>query len=339
MTLRMAVIEWPGMQISYSRYIHNPPIVWLDTNIVNDITDAIYSNDRLNPDVKQRFRDLHDLLQKKVNEGKIVCPFLGQRSEYIDGKVADKSDDILLNLNRGFQISGWQLDQVHIKRMMKLFLASESEFSFSDRDLTYYERNEEESDSPIQVIFLRERSERLRRNKLYEDLKRRKQEVKNLDFTTVYRQEYLGRLQALKISVTKVCELYGRFTTNFTEGESYYYHLYPYIAWKELKGIDEVHITDLKSFFESEHFNSLPIDRISSTIVTHLLTEGKDVKYTDIADLQHLPLILPYASYILTENRMAHIISAHKLDTEFGTKVFRWNETEKFLSDLEQQLP
>ena len=48
---------------------HNTPkIIWLDTNIINDITDAI-TNKRIDADIKSRSLLLYFKLQKLVNEG------------------------------------------------------------------------------------------------------------------------------------------------------------------------------------------------------------------------------------------------------------------------------
>lgn len=327
-----------GASVGYKEYEHNPPIVWLDTNVINEITDALLDKPGRDRDI---YIGLYKFLRRKVGENKIICPFWGQRTEYSDGKHMEVSDNILLELSSGFQVTRWQLENIHIKRMLRVFLNQEYEFELKDSDLVSEKRKQQDKkykNSPLSVVILLEKSQKLDRNFLLNNFNRRKEEVSGMTYEQVLKEEYLGRPLALAQSVLAVEDVYGSFKIDFPEGSPFWFQLYPYIAYSELTGKKEVEAGDLKSFFQSPHFYALPIDKISSTLVSHLLTEGKSGKYTDMGDIDNFSAILPYASYIITERRMAHILQSRGLAREFNAKVYRLDEISDCMEEMEKDI-
>lgn len=325
--------------IRYKDYSHRPPIVWLDTNVVIGIRDALSNTSKQELD-KIKFLKLYKVLKEKVDKNEIICPFSGQRTEYSDGDHIEESDNILLDLSKGFQVSQWQLRQVQVKRILECFLKKEDEFYFSDSDLVYRERETENIVSPFKIVILNEKSKRDNKELLFADLERRKREVKNLGMTydQVYKSEYDAAISVLQQSIDRVISKYGYLKTDFTLNDDEYHHLYTVVELSKLADTpdDKFLFESLKNFFSSEYFYSIPIDRIRSAIVSHIMTEGNNVSKNDIGDIDNLSSILPYASYILTENRMAHILKTRNFDSEFGVDIFRFDEIDKFIEIFEK---
>jgi hypothetical protein len=64
------------------------------------------------------------------------------------------------------------------------------------------------------------------------------------------------------------------------------------------------------------------------------LTGHEPIKSGDAGDIEHLSLVLPIASFVLTDNRMARRVHELGLDDKWGARVFSLSSTEQFLSAL-----
>jgi hypothetical protein len=288
-----------------------------------------------------KFTKLYRVLKDKVDKDEIICPFSGQRTEYSDGDHLEESDDILLRLSKGFQVSRWQIRHIQVKRILECFLKKEDEFYFSDSDLVYREQKVEDAEYPFKIVILNEKSKKQNRDLLFVDLERRKKEVKDLGMTydQVYKSEYDAAISVLQKSIRNVIKKHGYLKTDFTLNNDEYHHLYTVVELSKLADTSDEKILFglLRNFFTSSYFYSIPIDRISSAIISHIMTEGNIVSKNDIGDIDNLSSILPYTSYILTENRMAHILKTRKFDSEFSVNIFRINEIDNFIEILESK--
>ncbi len=321
-------------KISYIKYEHTPKIVWLDTNIIINIRDSLKNK------TEDKFLTLFELLKEKVQDGKIICPFSGQRSEYSQGDSLEESDDILLQLSKGFQVSMWQIRQEQVKTMIRCFLDNNNEFIFKDTDLVFKkeERTKSRNDFVFEVVVLREKTKRPQREFLLKDLIRRKEEVKNLNlsYEELLRSEQDAGKYALQISINKNIEQYGYLNLNFNINDSWYHHLYTIIELKNLSGVnDHKELAQLtKDFLSSDYFYAIPVDKIGSTIISSVLIDKTKMTTNDIGDMENLSTILPYASFLITDNAMAHIIESRKLNTEFDTKIYSSKTLDKFIDDI-----
>lgn len=321
-------------KISYTEYEHTPKIIWLDTNIIINIRDSVKNK------TEDKFLTLFKLLKEKVGNGKIICPFSGQRSEYSQGDSLEESDDVLLELSKGFQVSMWQIRQEQVKTMIRCFLDKNNEFIFKDTDLVFKkeERTKSRNDFGFEVVVLREKTKRPQREFLLKDLIRRKEEVKklNLSYEELLRSEQDAGKYALQISINKNIEQYGYLNLDFDINDSWYHHLYTVIELKNLSGVnDHKELAQLtRDFLSSDYFYAIPIDKISSTIISSVLIDKKKMTTNDVGDMENLSTILPYASFLITDNAMAHIIESRKLNTEFHTKIYSSKTLDKFIEDI-----
>ncbi|MFA6297204.1 MAG: hypothetical protein WC629_01445 [Candidatus Paceibacterota bacterium] len=320
--------------IKYKEYNHTPTIVWLDTNAIINIRDSLIKGE------DNSFVKLFNQLKEKVEKGKIICPFSGQRSEYSQGNSLEKSDDILLSLSKGFQVSMWQIRQEQIKTAIRCFLNDEDEFIFKDTDLVFKkaEREKQKNSLGFKVVVLTEQTKKLQREFLLKDLVRRKKEVKDLklSYKTLLKSEQDAGKYVLQQSIDKNIAQYGYLNLDFDINDSWYHHLYTIIELKNISGIDdhEKLIELTKNFLSSNYFYSIPIDKISSTIISSVLMDKKNMTTNDIGDMENLSIILPYASFLMTDNAMVHIIRSRKLDTEFNTKIYSFKTMDKFIEDI-----
>lgn len=227
--------------------------------------------------------------------------------------------------------------------MLECFLNSNNKFYFNDSDLVYKkeEREVKENQYPFKIVILNEKSRKISKEFLFLDLKRRKIEVKNLGMTyeQVYKSEYDASILVLQKSMDKIIKDYGYLKTDFTLDDEEYHHLYTIVELSKLANVNDpkILLELLKIFFKSEYFYSIPIDRISSTIIAHIMTEGKNVTKNDIGDNDNFSSIFPYASYVITENRMSHILKMRGLSTEFGVEVFRMSEIDNFIQAIKSK--
>lgn len=321
-------------KIEYQEYKHTPQIVWLDTNIIINIRDSVKNK------VNNKFVTLFEILKEKVADGKIICPFSGQRSEYSQGSSLEESDDILLALSKGFQVSMWQVRQEQVKTMIQCFSKKEDKFIFKDTDLLFKkeEREKKKNDFGFEVVVLREQTKKPQREFLLRDLIRRQKEVKdlNLSYKDLLKSEQDGGKYALQISINKNIEQYGYLNLDFDINDSWYHHLYPMIELKNISRINDIKelIELMKKFLSSVYFYAMPIDKISSTIISSVLIDKKIMTTNDIGDTENLSVILPYASFLITDNAMAHIIRSRKLDSEFNTKTYSSSNIDKLIEDI-----
>ena len=206
---------------------HNTPkIIWLDTNIINDITDAI-TNKRIDADIKSRSLLLYFKLQKLVNEEKIISPFLNQRDEYINTSVYELSDSILMALGKGKQLQTYLTEYIQIKRMIKIYIENSNQFYLDKQDIPYYFEEEDKKDNKFRdnlgfkrtILQTGANKEGIDREneKFFDFLKRRKEELSkhNKKFDEVLHEELLSRKNLFESTIKQIKEEYGYIKTDF----------------------------------------------------------------------------------------------------------------------------
>lgn len=281
---------------------------------------------------------VYKLLVDLVEQDKVICPFSGQRAEYGKTNDSELADDVLIRISNGFQVSGWKVDVAQLERMVSLYCKNIKEFPFLDSDLKYREDVEPDNEYGLKVVILLERPERERRLRLVEGLKRRKEEVARLGLTRkqIYDSESSARTLNLN---NKIKDLLSNGISvesavdQLYEEEAMFSSLYPLYIYRHKMGR---HITpeEYKNFISSKYLESVPWDKINSTLFTWLLVDVKNLEEQHISDVDNLSKILPYASIVVTERQMAHALDVSGLAKEFNTEIF----TLKSLPALEKRL-
>lgn len=312
------------MNFVYLPYEHEPPIVWLDTNIINEIVDALKGKTKDGERTKNILL-LYGLLRKLVREKKIVCPFSGQRTEYGDTNDSGLADDVLLELSGGFQVSTWKVDVVQQQRMVELFLNGTHEFELFDNDLRYREEKEPNNEYGLKVVILLERNESNNRKRLHEHLVRRQGEIKELGLSRqeVYASEASARQLNLNMRIKQLGddETIMRAVESLYEQDAMFSPLWPLYCFKEKTG-RHMNSDEQRLYVSGKYMESTPWDRISAVLFSWLLCEIKKLTPQHIGDVSHLSQIFPYASIIVTEKQMAHALEVSGLQQEFNTEIY-----------------
>lgn len=90
-------------------------------------------------------------------------------------------------------------------------------------------------------------------------------------------------------------------------------------AWRRLNG--DCPPEKFFAFFRSPHYFAVPRVSISAMLVAKILTGQKRIEASDVMDVEHLSLMLPYADVMVVDRAMKGIVRQLKLDRAYGTKV------------------
>ena len=321
-------------------YHHSPKIVWLDTNIINDIADALLGKKQNNP-----ILDLYKTLLGLVNNEKIICPFLKQRDEYIKSDTSEKCDEILLNLGKGKQLKTYKTALSQIERMLNSYIRNENSFCLDKNDIPYYGKNDKDNHNvshgiSVVVLLSGQNKEGIDKDnaRLIDYLKRRKEFIlaNQLPKQKVLADETLARSQIFDNSINQIRADYGCIFIDFEYLGPTYCQIYPLIAYKKILQKDKLEDGDVlyvSEFFKNQNF-IIPYDEIYSKIVTEKLFDKSNVKVTDVRDIENLSLILPYASLIITDKAMKGYVEQLKLDKKYDTKIFSLKNYDGIMSEL-----
>src|SRR5262249_2676870 len=102
--------------------------------------------------------------------------------------------------------------------------------------------------------------------------------------------------------------------------------------WERLSGSKK----NFHQFFESDHFRALPWPDVQSRLHASLHTQSKPIESGDVGDIDHLSLVLPIATIVVTDRRMQDRVSALGLDVKWGARVHSLSTTDALLADLEK---
>jgi hypothetical protein len=99
--------------------------------------------------------------------------------------------------------------------------------------------------------------------------------------------------------------------------------------WKEVTGRSP---EEFWTFLQSDQAQAIPYDDIESRIYARLTTREDPVERGDAADVDYLALVLPVASYVVTDLAMVSVVRELGLDRRWGCEVFSLQETDGLLA-------
>ncbi|MEA3464175.1 MAG: hypothetical protein U9R14_03835 [Patescibacteria group bacterium] len=322
-----------------------PKIVWLDTNIINNIADAV-ANKKMNEIEESRALSLYLILKKLVKEEKIICPFLIQRDEYIDTDVNEICDLILMELGKGEQLKSLSVGRTQTKRMLKMYLENKTDFYFKKDDIFYYKEEPNENDLlethgfKFNIMYLHSGGDKEISNednkKIYEFFKRRKNDIQNnkMKIKEVLKEELLSQKTRFVKAIKEINDLFGFLKTDFNDTDLFYYRIYPLIVHQKFTG--KTDIVEVSNFLGSHYFFSVPYEEIYSKIIAKILTSNANIKSTDFQDINSIVAILPYASLMITDKAMKGNIEQLNLYKKYDTKVFSLNDYDQIIAELKK---
>lgn len=337
MVTRIFFVINPYM-ISYKKFNSSPKIIFLDTNFLNEI---VHNFTREKIKRNQKIEKLYEVLQEKVINGKIICPFLHQRSEYYSTKKREIADDILVRLSKGNQIRSYITPIKQMERAVEHYLNKSTEINFTWEDiLRKPDGVKKENPYGIEVVVLwkydKPEEHKAKKELLSDHMTRRKDLLSRMDgtyedkFNKIYNEEVSARkimfIQAMSDSIKQFGGIpkYQYMTPP-------YMRMHPFYVWENKAGNND--LESLRNFVESDWF-IIPIDEISSKLVTKKLIDNSNVKPTDAIDIEALSILLPYTDIVLADKEMAINLKQLKLDSRFSSTVYHYGDIDSAISKI-----
>lgn len=325
--------------ISYKKFSSSPRLVFLDTNFLNGIVDNL---SKKGSEKNSKIEKFYTILQQKVSEGKIICPFLHQRSEYYSTDKREITDDVLVRLSKGYQIRSYITPIKQMERAVEHYLNKSEQIDFAWEDiLCEQDSSLERNPYGINVVVLwkydKPEDHHAKKEKLTDHMARRKIFLSKMvgtyeeKFKQVYKEEISARKTLLIHTMSDSLKRFG-LIPEYQYMTPAYLRIHPFYVWKAKTG--NINIELFKDFVESDWF-VIPMDEISSKLVTKKLIDNSNVKSTDAVDIEALSILLPYTDIVLADKEMAINLRQLKLDTKFSSIVYHFGDIDEAISKLD----
>jgi hypothetical protein len=317
------------------------PTIWLDTSALINIAKARGGRPQNEAD-RQRVSEIDRVVADKVRSGRLLCIESEQRHEVRESGL-NLVMDVIESLSLGARIRpqlAVQYGQFEIA--MHAYLERANSFLLPLH--TFFD------DNPVQVVdttsrrgwrvtvrmpehkAIRDHRQQMKQELSAEWEKLRQRNVaERVTFDQQLEWEAHGTWQGLLARLREALE-----APQMGQPPSFWNWMGSVAVfevanmWRSLGGEPRA----LGQFFSSDYLRALPYQDIQSRICASLLTGHEPIKSGDSGDIEHLALVLPIASFVLTDNRMARRVQALGLDDKWGARVFSLSSTEQFLLTL-----
>ncbi len=329
------------MSILVKKQLNKPKLVWLDTNVVVSIKNALKSGNK-----ELREYRLYQGLRNAQKRGDLICPIVYQRDEYSrhhSESEKNSCDTLIVELSHGVKFS-MVTEHIFIRqfeRMLEVYRDQKNEFELEASDVLLEDTSKKSA--PFQVVVLTTGYVAPNQddidNYLITDFKRRKTEVRDLKLS--YEQIRKSELSSRKIAYNRPIEgslaMYQKMNPEATimhfqsllEGEKFSLLK----TWLRVFGKEEQERT-INAFFNSDYYEHIPFEDIHTRLVTNILLSDKEPQKNDIQDLQNITIVLPYVDYMITEKAMKGYIYKEKLDQKYLTEVYDLSDIDTFLAKI-----
>jgi hypothetical protein len=319
--------------------------IWLDSNVWINI-GAARAGGRQTREDRDRAKNIFRVVAEKVRKQKLLCLNAGQHWEFYDQKPAR---DALELLTLGAELLPTSIVQrLQLATAMPAYLDRAKEMLFPLR--TFFDedpvrRVDRGLRSPFVLTVRMPQSEYLRHlrqegkattHRDVEGLRHR-----NLRTGVKFRQqldlEAGGRRDALvKCIEDRIAAVAAVATARPAIAEQAardrYLQALTYLS--DWKGTTKRRPEEFWEFLKSVHARAIPYDDIQSRIYARLTTRDERVEPGDAADIDYLGLVLPIASYVVTDFAMMKVVRELGLDRKWGCDVYALRETDRLLATL-----
>lgn len=313
------------------------PAIWIDSSVIIKLWKLRRGENIPAQDV-ERIRRLAELVGKKVVARKLLCVESRQREEFTGRAELDILSEFR-SLTFGVDLrSELTVREFQTEVAMRAFLAGKREITVPLR--VFFDRSPEREVDQVQrdgylitammpsaeelVSHRAERKAEL--NIQLEDL-RKKQVAAGVTYDAQLEEERRGYAQA-------AAALFHKATSpdpTFWDALGITALTTPFRNWKELGG----DIRQFPPFMISRYLHALPIHRIQAQLFAKLVTSNDRIKSGDSNDIGHLALVLPVASFVVTDKAMERLVKILRLDSEWGARVFSLSSSDDLFAALE----
>jgi hypothetical protein len=313
------------------------PILWIDTSIINLMTQWKFKLGVLDRTQEKRISSLYNSIFNYVSKGRLICPLAEQ-----DGEVwveRDKWFDTIESLSLGIETKTlYDIQNKQMHRFMKAFMNNEKTVTLNYKDAFYSDPVSELRDVLKQPIFFTvhhpilfgEDYQKTLKANIYQAMEgvRKKNVESKVTFKKQLEREYIGELKALFIHQKRF--LLNQFKDEDEQLNATYGTInlnQQLMLWKSLTG-GESGYDGLINFYKSKYQKSMPFTRISCNIIAKLMTDKQQIRSGDVMDIKHASTLLPFSDLFITDKAMATFLKKRNFHKDYNTIVCYIGNTE-----------
>lgn len=321
------------------------PVLWLDTHAVSNLAYAMSVPDDGNTDNGYK-RRIYRRIVKLREAGRLMFSEADQLYEIaIRPELVASSKSILTAMSLGVKTSGDFIRDTQDQIAMKAYLRGGEEaiinwvsaffddpfedkpqggfYIRADMGLT---KSQVEAKKALNTSIAGE-WEKLRKQYALERLTEKQRREKQTN------RELMGQHKTFEMLLHRWAER-GGLPSDVQSDEfwqEYNVLLVPLATWKRFGGKG---LRDLSEFYRSYYYIKLPHVDIWSRLAGQKIVVGEPVRRGDVVDMHNIANFLPYASMMVLDAAMIHLVKTLSLDKQYDTKVLRLKELEAELEKI-----
>ena len=313
------------------------PIIWIDTSIINIMTQWKHKLGPLDRLQKERASKLYNLIQQNVTKGRLICPLAEQEEEvWIE---RDKWFHTIQSLSLGMETDTlFDIQNKQRYQFMKAFINNDTTITLSYADAFSTDPITELTDTISRPIFITVNRPLLFGNEYHKRIKTtiyqqmEEQRKKNVEAPITFEQqrerEYAGELQALLIQQQQF------FQNNFVDEHDQLnatcgtLHLNYQLKQWEILTKDRLDYMGLVNFYKSDYYKLMPYTSISCNLMAKLMTDAQPIRRGDEKDIKHASTLLPFSNIYITDKAMARFLKQQGYDKLYNTTVCYIGDTQ-----------
>jgi hypothetical protein len=312
------------------------PTIWIDSSIVIKLW-KLRQGENIPPRDAERIGRLADLVGQKVRERKLLCLESHQREEFAGRAELDILKEFR-SLTVGVDLrSVLTVRESQTEAAMRAFLAGQREIDVPLR-VFFNGPPEEQSEQVIrngwlitamvpaaEKLVARRAETKAGLNVSLEEI--RKQLVaEGVTFDAQVEEERRGYAGAVAALFEKALSP----DPSFWDSLGITALTVPFRNWMHLGGS----MPQFGPFLVSRYLHSMPLPRIETRLMAKLLTSNEVIQPGDSNDVSHLALVLPVATFVVTDKAMERRVSELGFDREWGAGVYSLSSSDALFAKL-----
>ena len=313
------------------------PIVWIDTSVISNMTQARENPGKLEDVQLQRIKNLSRSIREASRKGKVICPLANQEIEiWID---RDAWLDTIHDLGLGITcVSPKAIQDSQLYAAMDSYAKSDPEIKLSYLDMFHRDPVVELFETLNQPVYVTVRHgvhmgaeyQKTSKEKLL--IKLNEQREKNVRRGTEYQQqleyELVGELEALLIALKDYAS--GNYSPDehmnimFSRAE-----LVEQLDYLSFRSGRQQELTDLIDFYKSPYNSCIPHTNVSARMFAKIMVDPQTIKSGDPNDIEHAASMISYVDLFITDKHWRTFLRKEELDKTYKTSICYIGDTEE----------
>ena len=313
------------------------PIIWIDTSIINLMTQWKYKLGTLDHIQAVRIKNLYNAIYENVGRGRLICPLAEQEAEvWIE---RDKWLNTMHSLSLGIRTHVLlRIQHNQLRRFMQSYVDNAEEVVLKYTDAFSSDPVRKLRDTLKKPLFVATKRDILFGKDYQKNIKSNlhlaleKQRKKNLQAKVTFEKwiemEYLGELNSL-------FSLQRRFLSGRFENQNDKMNAFSGVIelsqrllfWKEITG-KAFDFENFINFHKSSHYKSMPFTYISCSCNAKIMTDKQKIRSGDLMDIKHAATLLPFSDLYITDKAMSTFFNKRKFNELYNTTICFIGDTE-----------